>query len=107
MAHGEICCCPKNLTVLIHLRTPASPQVAVSEELVWHVVDLLQRVLAHQALPGNGTAAAGGGSGAGPAGGAAVHDTAAADMPLRMGLLHVDNLQAELSFRGDPLSRPK
>ncbi len=37
----------------------------------------------------------------------ALHDTAAADMPLHIGLLHVDDLRAELSFQGNPLSRPR
>lgn len=49
--------------------------------------------------------AAGGAGGAGAAAGA--HDTAAADTPLRMGLLHVDDLRAEVSFQSDPLSRPR
>ena len=104
------------LQIRILCRTVAvrcAAQLAVSEALVWHVADLLQRLQAQQARSLSAAAANGSGGGeaaaeAGAAGAAgAGHDTAAADMPLRIGLLHVDDLRAEVSFQGDPLSRPR
>ncbi|GAB4822342.1 hypothetical protein N2152v2_009388 [Parachlorella kessleri] len=86
------------------LRAPLALQLAVSETLVWRVAEFLQRVQARQQQHTSGTAAGADGPQHEPT---ALHDTAAADMPLHIGLLHVDDLRAELSFQGDPLSRPR
>lgn len=52
----------------------------------------MQRVLE---APGEGGAAAGGGA------------VAAADVPVRIRLLAVDQLSTQISFQGDPFSRPR
>ena len=80
-----------------------SLQLAISEALVWSAAELLRRL---QAATEAGGAEAGGAAGgaASAVGGAQV---AAADMPVRIRLLAVDDLRTQISFQGDPFSRPR
>ncbi|KAL4858517.1 Vacuolar protein sorting-associated protein 13C [Chlorella vulgaris] len=65
-------------------------RLAISEGLVWSVQELVQRLQANLAGAGEGGAA-----------------VAAADVPVRIRLLTVDSLKTQISFQGDPFSRPR
>jgi hypothetical protein len=65
-------------------------QLAISEGLVWSVQELVQRLQANLAGAGEGGAA-----------------VAAADVPVRIRLLTVESLKTQISFQGDPFSRPR
>jgi hypothetical protein len=68
-------------------------QLAISEALVWSLQELVQRLQRSLAA----AAEAGDGGGA----------VAAADVPVRIRLLAVDTLRTQISFQGDPFSRPR
>ena len=73
-------------------RWPVTLQLAISEALVWSCHQLVLRLQADL----EGVAEAGGGA-----------TVAASDVPVRIRLLSVDGLRTEISFQGDPLSRPR
>ena len=79
---------------LLAVRWPLTVQLAISEGLVWAAHGLFERLLRAAAADGGGDAAPGGA-------------VAAADMPVRIRLLAVETLRAQVSFQGDPLSRPR
>ncbi|KAL6781279.1 hypothetical protein ACKKBG_A10495 [Auxenochlorella protothecoides x Auxenochlorella symbiontica] len=93
---------------ILAVRTPLVMQLAVDEPLIWRAQELLARLQA--AAAGDG---AGGGSKGTP--GAtrqpsdAPHhpDTAAADTMLRVRLLSISDLAAQVSFGSNPLARPR
>ncbi len=68
-------------------------QLAINEALVWSAYALLERLQRDAAA-----VAAAGGTGAA---------VAAADVPVRIRLLSVDPLSTQISFQGDPFSRPR
>ena len=76
---------------LAAVRWPLQVQLAISESLAWRLMELGRRVAAAQArLVGD------------PRG-----TTTAADVPIRIRHLTVGNLGLQVSFQGDPLSRPR
>ncbi|KAL4443584.1 hypothetical protein ABPG75_011321 [Micractinium tetrahymenae] len=78
---------------LVAVRWPVALQLAISEALVWSAYELLERLQRDAAA-----AASAGGAGAA---------VAAADVPVRIRLLAVDSLSTQISFQGDPFSRPR
>lgn len=71
---------------------PACSRRASPPPPATHLFDSLQRALE---APTDGGSAAGGGA------------VAAADVPVRIRLLAVDQLSTQISFQGDPFSRPR
>ena len=80
----------------IGARVPEDLQVAVSEPLVWRFA-----AIAEQLMQASGSGAAGINNGEEPA------TTAAADVPLRIRHLNFGDTGLNVSFQGDPLSRPR
>ncbi|KAL4447306.1 hypothetical protein ABPG77_007339, partial [Micractinium sp. CCAP 211/92] len=78
---------------LVAIRWPVTLQLAINEALVWSAYTLLERLQRDAAA-----VAAAGGTGAA---------VAAADVPVRIRLLSVDPLSTQISFQGDPFSRPR
>lgn len=74
----------------IGAHSPDELQLAVAESLVWRVAAVADTVMQR--------------AGAGNAGGP---DTAAADIPVRIRLLNVPDIGCNVSFLGEPLSRPR
>jgi hypothetical protein len=72
----------------ITLHWPHTIQIAISEPLVWRLVEMASQIRPSITHAGNGA-------------------TAAADAPLRIRLLDVSPLRLQVSFQGDPLSRPR
>lgn len=112
-------------------RPPADPcagvrvslplQLALSEPLIWRMRDMAARLSAAAAASSQ-VEAAGAAAGAGAGDQASSqpqlalvpaqqqgrqHQAAAADVPVRIRLLTVADLATEVSFQGDPLSRPR
>ena len=75
----------------IAFRVSRPLQVAVTETLVWRVVEMLERL-------NLGALAAGGDSSS---------VAASSDSPVRISLVNMSDLAAFVSFRGDTLSRPR
>lgn len=74
---------------------PEDLQVAISEPLVWRFAAIAEQLM--QAA----------GAGGGAAGAEEEATTAAADVPLRIRHLNFGNIGLNVSFQGDPLSRPR
>lgn len=72
-------------------RWPVVVQLAISESLVWSVQELVQRLQCCLTAAGDEGQSA----------------VAAADVPVRIRLLTVDSLRTQISFQGDPFSRPR
>lgn len=66
-------------------------QLAVSETFVWRLVEMLQRMDLSSLSEGQDTSS----------------HSATADSPVRVSLVSVTDLSAFVSFRGDPVSRPR
>lgn len=75
------------------VRWPQTVQIAVSERLVWKLVDIYSRLDSHMGGRFNN----------------AVDQSSSAvvDVPVRIRLLTVGALRCRVSFQGDPLSRPR
>eukprot|EP00887_Chlorella_sp_A99_P001951 scaffold18.g1951.t1 len=96
----------------IGVRCALAVQLALSETLIWRALDAVQRLQQATVAQQQGAHVAAGGNGLSESGGQQVaaqhqHEAAAADVPLHIRLLSLADLVTEVSFQGDPLSRPR
>lgn len=78
----------------VSARAPQKVQLAVHESLIWRVWEVYQQLACTAAGSTAGTSHT-------------ALSTAAADVPIRVRLLWVSNMDMRLSFQGDPLTRPR
>ena len=84
---------------ILAVRWPHVVQVAISEPLIWRLAEMAGQLQVGSEAGGGGGEDGGGGGGGG--------GVAASDVPLRIRLLSVSSLVTQMSFQGDPLSRPR
>jgi vacuolar protein sorting-associated protein 13A/C len=82
---------------------PENVQVAISEPLVWRFASIAQQL--SQASTGSGSA--GLGANEDENGNLLNNTSAAADLPVRIRHLNISNIGLNVSFQGDPLTRPR
>jgi hypothetical protein len=82
------------------VRWPQTVQIAVSERLVWKLVDIYSRLDSHMGGRVNNAVDLSSMS-------SSASSSAVVDVPVRIRLLTVGALRCRVSFQGDPLSRPR